>query len=69
MDDLLMKNNDSSSTKQKKLTKKEERFTNHIDKLLFDQKKLSEDLEKYCYNKRLKKNIYKLDLMNSSHNG
>lgn len=30
---------------------------------------LAEDLEKYCKNKRLKKNIYKLDMIHCQHNG
>ena len=36
-------------------------FNSKIDKLLFGQKQLIEDIEKHCRNKRLKKNIYKLD--------
>lgn len=34
-----------------------------------DQKILADDLEKYCYNKRLKKNIYKLDMLQNAHGG
>lgn len=45
------------------------KFHKKIDKLLMDQKLLADDLEKYCYNKRLKKNIYKMDMMHSLHNG
>ena len=40
-----------------------------IDKLLLNHKVIADDLEKYCRNKRLKKNIYKLDLMHNMHNG
>jgi hypothetical protein len=36
-------------------------FNSNIDKLLFGQKEMIEDIEKHCRNKRLKKNIYKLD--------
>ena len=36
-------------------------FNSNIDKLLFGQKQMIEDIEKHCRNKKLKKNIYKLD--------
>lgn len=45
------------------------KYFRKIDHLLLDLKKKSGDLEKYCYNKRLKKNIYKLDMIHSLHNG
>jgi hypothetical protein len=34
-----------------------ESFKNPFDKLLANQRNLAEDIEKYCRNKRLKKNI------------
>ena len=69
MDDLLVKINDRNSNASKKNTKKQSKFHNKIDKLLLDHKMLADDLEKYCYNKRLKKNIYKLDMIHCQHNG
>lgn len=33
-----------------------------------DQKVLADDLEKYCYNKRLKKNAYKMDMLHNAQN-
>jgi len=33
-----------------------------------DQKLLADDLEKYCYNKRLKKNAYKMDMLHNAQN-
>ena len=48
---------------------KEDRYRKKIDKLLMNHKMIADDLEKYCKNKRLKKNIYKLDLMQCFNNG
>jgi len=48
---------------EKRAHLKEDRYRKQIDKLLINHKMISDDLEKYCKNKRLKKNIYKLDLM------
>lgn len=45
------------------------KFHRKIDQMLLDLKKKSGDLEKHCYNKRLKKNIYKLDMIHNLHNG
>jgi hypothetical protein len=39
-------------------------FTSKIDKILAGKKTIIEDLEKHCRNKRLKKNIYKMDCVN-----
>ena len=36
-------------------------FSLNIDKLLLGQRQIIEDIEKHCKNKRLKKNIYKMD--------
>jgi len=48
---------------------KEDRYRKKIDKLLINHKMIADDLEKYCKNKRLKKNIYKLDLMHNFNGG
>lgn len=70
MDDLLVKINDRTSNNSlKKNARRESKFHNKIDKLLLDHKMLADDLEKYCYNKRLKKNIYKLDMIHCQNNG
>lgn len=63
MDELLMKNNDRSNLKKRKSSRKDNQFSNKLDKVLLDHKMLADDLEKYCMNKRLKKNAYKLDLL------
>jgi len=52
--------------KKEKERKGETRFHKKIDKLLMDQKMLADDLEKYCYNKRLKKNAYKMDMLHNA---
>lgn len=68
-DDLLSKNNDPSAAKKKSQNRREKLFSHKLDKLLMNEKKLADDLEKYCYNKRLKKNIYKMDILHCAHNG
>lgn len=65
MDDLLIKINERENQKKEKERKGETRFHKKIDKLLMDQKMLADDLEKYCYNKRLKKNAYKMDMLHN----
>ena len=44
-------------------------FQNPFDRLLANQRNLAEDIEKYCRNKRLKKNIQKIDLIHCQSNG
>ena len=36
--------------------------------MILNYKNLALDIEKYCRNKRLKKNIYKMDLINAKNN-
>lgn len=67
-DDLLIKINDRANKRQKREHKKN-KFSNELDKILLNEKMLADDLEKYCANKRLKKNIYKLDMMHCTNNG
>ena len=45
------------------------RYQRKIDQMLLDQKKLVDDLDKYCHNKRLKKNIHKMDMNHNLYNG
>jgi len=62
MDDLLVKIKDPESQNSKK-QRKDKRFKKQLDQLMLNQKNIVDDLEKYCTNKRLKKNCYKLDLL------
>jgi hypothetical protein len=39
-----------------------------LDKTLLSYQNLAQDIEKHCRNKRLKKNIYKMDLINAKNN-
>lgn len=69
MDDQFNKIQERENQKKEKEKRSEIKYFRKIDHLLLDLKKKSGDLEKYCYNKRLKKNIYKLDMIHSLHNG
>lgn len=54
-----------SSDEEEKNTKKRtfRQFENNFDNYLSEQKTIIEDIEKHCRNKRLKKNIYKMDCL------
>ena len=58
---------ESSSDEEEKISGKRtynqflNKFDNNFDQYLFDKKSMIQDIEKHCRNKRLKKNIYKMD--------
>lgn len=60
-EDLMNTSRDKSSNQKRTYGQFKNHFNSKIDKLLFGQKQMIEDIEKHCRNKRLKKNIYKLD--------
>jgi hypothetical protein len=52
-----------SSDEDEKVSKKRtfKQFENGFDNYLLSKRNLIEDIEKHCRNKRLKKNIFKMD--------
>jgi len=52
-----------SSDEEQKSNPKKRTYKHHFDEYLEGQKSLISDIEKHCKNKRLKKNIYKMDYL------
>lgn len=64
-DDL---NNDEKQVGQKR-NKNQQLFGSsaYVDRLMMSQKQMVEDIEKHCKNKRLKKNMFKMDFNRLGH--